>query len=303
MKETMSVERCILGTAGLGGVWGPVDPQESVSTILLALERGINAIDTAPAYGDAEKWIGEALRSWCGNRPQISTKVGRLKSYNALEGNYDYSDYGIWKSVEQSLSTLDVEAVDILFLHEPDQIPREDIERVIQSLLKIKEKGYAKKIGLGGNPPDWFSVYLQPEVFDVIMEYNKLNVCNTIALKENLPYCLTNNIQYFVASPLNMGLLGDRFADFAYKTPVWLPDNVLQAAIAARKIADEYQIPLRNLAHRFLLSLPFSFKIVIGACNKQQLNETIKDFRQGPLEAELTDKLLNTTHQENSLNV
>src|SRR5437870_5406146 len=100
----MSLERCILGTAGLGGVWGPVNPLESVRTLLFALEIGINAIDTAPAYGDAEKYVGEALRNWGGIAPQISTKVGRLKSYDASEGKYDYSDDGIWRSLEQSLS-------------------------------------------------------------------------------------------------------------------------------------------------------------------------------------------------------
>jgi aryl-alcohol dehydrogenase-like predicted oxidoreductase len=185
-----------------------------------------------------------------------------------------------------------------LFLHEPDQLPRGDAERVIRSLLTIKEKGYTKKIGLGGNPPDWFSVYLRPEVFDVVMEFNKLNVCNTIALTEHLPYCLANNIQYFVASPLNMGLLGDRFADFVSNPPTWLPGDILHAAISAKKIADEYQLALRNLAHRFLLSLPFPFKVVIGACNRQQIIETIGDFCQGPLEETLVTELLNTSKRE-----
>jgi aryl-alcohol dehydrogenase-like predicted oxidoreductase len=99
----MSKDRCILGTVGIGGVWGKVDPQESVDTILAALEAGIGAIDTAPAYGDAESYVGKALRLWQGKRPQISTKVGRLKSYAADKGSYDYSNEGMQKSVEQSL--------------------------------------------------------------------------------------------------------------------------------------------------------------------------------------------------------
>ncbi len=296
----MSIERCILGTAGLGGVWGPVDPGESVSTVLLALESGMNAIDTAPAYGNAEKYVGEALKSWKGKSPRISTKAGRLKSFNASDGIYDYSDYGIWRSVEQSLSILGVDAVDILFLHEPDRLPSNGIAPVIQTLLKIKEKGYAKKIGLGGNPPDWFLSYLQPEVFEVVMEFNKLNACNTTALTGSLPYCLNNNMEYFVASPLNMGLLGDRFASYVSNPPSWLHPNILAGAVSAGKIAEEHHLVLRNLAHRFLLSLPFPFKIVIGACSRQQLNESIADFCQGPLEPEIINKILSTTCKENS---
>jgi D-threo-aldose 1-dehydrogenase len=198
MRKAMSLERCILGTAGLGGVWGAVDPQESVSTLLLALQSGIRAIDTAPAYGDAEKYVGEALRNWSGDMPQISTKAGRLTSYNASEGYYDYSDNGIRRSVEQSLSTLGVPCVDILFPHDPDQLQREEADRVIQSLQRIKEEGCTKKIGLGGNPPAWFETYLQQEIFDVVMEFNKLNACSTIALTEHLPYCLANNIQLWI---------------------------------------------------------------------------------------------------------
>lgn len=299
----MSIGRCILGTAGLGGVWGPVDPQESVGTLLLALESGINAIDTAPAYGDAEKYVGEALRNWRGNAPQISTKVGRLKSHDASEGIYDYSNDGIWRSLEQSLSTLGIDAIDILFLHEPDRLQGEDIGRIIKTLQKIKEKGYAKKIGLGGNPPGWFLTYLQPGIFDVVMEFNKLNACNATTLAGNLPYCLANGIEYFVASPLNMGLLGDRFASYVSDPPAWLGSDVLEAAVSAKKIADEYQLELRSLAHRFLLSLPYAFKIVIGACNRQQLNEAITDFSQGPLEAAPVKKIIKYNEKENSLNV
>ena len=56
--------RLVLGTAGLGGAWSPIDPAESVATILRALESGITRLDTAPAYAQAEVLVGEALRQW-----------------------------------------------------------------------------------------------------------------------------------------------------------------------------------------------------------------------------------------------
>ena len=96
----MHKERCVLGTVGLGGIWGKVSPEESVNTLLKALENGIQAIDTAPAYGDAETYVGKALRLWPGENPQISSKVGRLKGYAADEGNYDFSNAVMQKSVE-----------------------------------------------------------------------------------------------------------------------------------------------------------------------------------------------------------
>ena len=146
----MSLDRCVLGTAALGGVWGPVNKKESVATLLMALDAGITAIDTAPAYGDAEQFIGEALRSWKGSLPAITTKVGRLKTYDATKGIYDYSEDGIHRSVENSLSTLGISQLEVLFLHEPDQVPPQEADRIIRTIMSVKESGYTKRSALAG---------------------------------------------------------------------------------------------------------------------------------------------------------
>ncbi|HET7897865.1 MAG TPA: aldo/keto reductase, partial [Flavisolibacter sp.] len=248
----MNLDRCTLGTAGLGGIWGPVDPQESVRSILLALENGIQAIDTAPAYGDAETYVGEALRQWKGKPPQISTKVGRLKGYKADEGFYDYSAAGMQRSVEQSLETLGVPVLDVLFLHDPHQLKQETDEHVLETLLSFKHLGYTKKIGIGGNPPTWMASFLETGLFDVLMEFNQLNACNTIALQEHLPVCLAHNILYYAASPLNMGLLGGAYKIFVDHPPAWLDRKLIDTAIWLKSLADAHNLSLPSLAHRFL---------------------------------------------------
>lgn len=290
--------RCVLGTAGLGGVWGTVDPKESVRSILKSLENGIRSIDTAPSYGDAEVFVGKALRQWRGPKPVISSKVGRLKTFAAHEGRYDYSTEGMQRSVEQSLKTLGVSSLDILFLHDSSQIEVGSAETVIETLVAFKEKGYAKKIGIGGNPPSWMARYLKPEIFDVVMEYNKLNACNLIALDENLPYCLANNIQYYAASPLNMGLLGSSYNSFIGSPPAWLDKGFIDAAIRVKALADAHNIALPALAHRFLLSLPYTFQIVIGASNSAQLSATIDDFKSGPLPEFLMNEVIQCTNNK-----
>lgn len=293
MPGTKNKERCVLGTAGLGGVWGKIDPIESVDTILTALEAGIHAIDTAPAYGDAELYVGKALRGWSGERPQLSTKVGRLKSYAADEGRYDYSHSGMQRSVVQSLETLGVSQLDILFLHDPDAINPAEAERVIESLQTFKAKGYTRKIGIGGNPPSWLIPYLKPEIFDVLMEFNKLNACSAVALEEHLPFCIDHKISYFAASPLNMGLLGGSYENFTTHPPTWLPVRSVETAIAMKGIAARHDISLHSLAHRFLLSIPAFFHIVIGASNRQQLTDTLADFNTGALPRNIFLEIMN----------
>lgn len=298
MPGIKNKERCVLGTAGLGGVWGKVDPIESVDTILAALEAGINAIDAAPAYGDAERYVGEALRRWSGERPQLSTKVGRLRSYAADEGRYDYSHSGMQRSVIQSLETLGVSQLDILFLHDPDAINANEIGRVIESLQTFKAKGYTRKIGVGGNPPPWLLPYLKPEVFDVLMEFNKLNACSTVALEEHLPFCTSNKITYFAASPLNMGLLGGSYESFTVNSPAWLDVKSVDAAVKMKSIADRHEMALHTLAHRFLLSIPALFHIVIGASNRQQLKDTLADFNSGALPRNIFLEIMNNLDKQ-----
>lgn len=76
----INVSRVALGTWAIGGwMWGGTDETESIATIRTAIKRGINLIDTAPAYGfgHSEELVGQALAE--GNlrtRVVIATKVG-----------------------------------------------------------------------------------------------------------------------------------------------------------------------------------------------------------------------------------
>lgn len=290
-------DRCVLGAAGLGGVWGKVEKEESVKVILQALESGITAIDAAPAYGDAELFVGEALKQWKGAKPKISTKVGRLKSYATDDCIYDYSPEGMEKSVNESLETLGVSSVDLLFIHEPSSVPELELNRVLETMLKFKQKGYAKQIGVGGNSPDWFKEYIQPVFFDVVMEFNRLNLCSLDALETSLPYCESKGIEFYVASPLHMGLLGSMFDSFTESPPTWLDKKYIKQAMLAKQIADKYQLSLSSLAHRFLLTIPYQFKIVIGAVDTHQLNQTIADFHEGILTTDIYKDIINSINQ------
>jgi len=294
----MSLDRIILGTAGLGGVWGPVDPDESVQTILSALEYGITAIDMAPAYGDAELYVGEALRQWKGYKPRISTKVGRGKSFDASEGYYDYSEEGMFRSLEKSLQILGLEKLDLLFLHDPMHMDESQAGRAVESLQSFREKGYATQIGLGGNPPAFFDQYIRAGVFDVLMEFNKLNACNLSALEEYLPFCNQHQIKYYAASPLYMGLLGDSFNEFTTNPPAWIDSETIETAHRIKEIGVAHSISLPALAHRFLLSLPYKFDIVIGASNLKQLQQTLEALRKGPLPVSLREILQGTIKEK-----
>jgi aryl-alcohol dehydrogenase-like predicted oxidoreductase len=81
--------------------------------------------------------------------------VGRLRSFARNEGYYDLSADGMQRSVEQSLEALGLSTLDIFFLHDSPMIEEANVAQVIETMLALKEKGYTKKIGIGGNPPAW----------------------------------------------------------------------------------------------------------------------------------------------------
>src|SRR6478672_4315049 len=77
---SLNVSRIGLGTWAIGGwMWGGTDEEESVKTIHAAVERGINLIDTAPAYGfgRSEEIVGRAIaEGHLRSRVVIATKTG-----------------------------------------------------------------------------------------------------------------------------------------------------------------------------------------------------------------------------------
>ncbi|WP_161596694.1 aldo/keto reductase [Chitinophaga vietnamensis] len=292
----MNAGRIVLGTAGLGGVWGKIDAGASVRAILLALENGITAMDTAPAYGDAETLLGRALRQWRGAAPLISTKVGRLRSYAADEAQYDYNAAAMLNSLHNSLKTLGVEALDTVFLHDPEAMPPASAEGAITVLQRLKRQGLTRRIGLGGNIPAWLESYIAAGIFDVIMEFNRLNACRAPALKDRLPQCRQRGMDYFAASPLNMGLLGSNYTAWQQQPPAWMDARTLATARALQSIAAAQAMPLSALAHRFLLSVPHDFRIVIGASNSEELSGTMAELGQGPLPETVYRNILDCQH-------
>ncbi|MEC5142439.1 aldo/keto reductase [Chitinophaga sp. 212800010-3] len=285
-------ERLVLGTAALGGVWGKINPDHSVAAILTALESGIPAIDTAPAYGDAELFLGTALRQWKGQRPIISSKTGRLQTFAAHDGKYDFTEKGMLTGVENTLRTLNITALDILFLHDPEVIRKEDAGKIMETLIRCREQGLAKYLGTGGNRPAWMTDYLNAGVFDVMMEFNRLNAANVAAMQDSLPFCRDRHIRYYAASPLNMGLLGKSLDAFRQMKPAWLPAAALGTAGKLEELAASNGMLLRTLAHRFLISLPYQFNIVIGPENKTELEDSLTDFAAGPLPEQVLEEVL-----------
>lgn len=277
--------RLVYGTAAIGGVWGSVDASESIDAVLYALENGVSVLDTAPSYADAELYVGKALKEWKGETPFISTKIGRLRGENAFETKLDYSLEGMTKSLYHSLEILGIDKIDLLFLHEPQLVPIDNIEEILEALKTFKQQGLVKSLGVGGNPTKEFTPFITKDNFEVVSGFLRMDASNLSVFKNEIQHYKKEQIKYYAASPLHFGLLGNRFEKFKKEgvDGEWITNQDLENATIVKEIADKYNMPLATLCQRYLFSIKEADRVVIGARNIKQIKSTIVDWNLGKL--------------------
>ncbi len=149
----LDISRVGFGAWAIGGGgwefgWGPQEDEESIEAIHRSLERGINWIDTAAAYGfgRSEQVVGRALEGLREDeRPYVFTKAslvegpGRTVVHNLKRDS-------ILREVGDSLERLGVDAIDLYQIHWP--IPEADIEEGWAAFAELKEQGLVRHIGV-----------------------------------------------------------------------------------------------------------------------------------------------------------
>lgn len=287
--------RLVCGTSGLGGVWGKVDEEESIDCMLYALENGVSCFDTSPSYGNAEAYLGKALTKWKNEKPYISTKVGRLKADTAFDVKLDYSPVAMRDSLMRSLDLLGLGKVDLLFLHEPQWVPLERINEILDVLLLFKEEGYTDRLGIGGNPTKLFYPYISDKYFQVISSFTKMDACNLSAFEEILPLTTHQHISFYAASSLHFALLGDRFEQFVANGNKGYEDNISLKDIENARLINIYAeksgMPLAEMAQRYLFSIGEATRVVMGASKMDQMVDTLSWWKTGAISKEMFDEI------------
>ena len=145
---SLEVPRVALGTWAIGGwMWGGTDEAESIATIREAVERGINLIDTAPAYGFgvSEEIVGKALADGrLRSHVLIATKVGLEWKDGRVFRNA--SRARILREIKDSLRRLRTDYIDIYQVHWPD--PLVTIEETAETMRDLLEQGTIRAIGV-----------------------------------------------------------------------------------------------------------------------------------------------------------
>ena len=288
--------RLVLGCSGLGGVWRPIEEKNAVGTLMYALENGVRVFDTAPSYNKSQIFLGKVLKQWQGEKLFISTKVGRLKAETAEDTIVDYSTKSMKASLYESLEVLGLDTIDLLFLHEPHLVPLDKMDEIMECLQSFKKEGLVKRLGIGGNPTVSFYPHIVKQNFDVLSGFLKLDACNITAFDEVMPILQKENIAYYAASALHMGLLGRRLEMYANQMPnnEWISNLDVHNALKVNNIAKKYGIPLSRLALRYVFSIKEADRVVVGPSKQEQMEDLIEAWDEGKLPEEVFDEITTT---------
>jgi aryl-alcohol dehydrogenase-like predicted oxidoreductase len=261
---------------GAGKIGGKDLSDKKVDKLLNSvLDMGINLIDTARSYGEAEHRIGKFLKH---RRSEfiLSTKVG----YD-VEGVEDWTFKCITEGVEKALRILQTDYIDIVHLHSCNKDILEKGE-VIEALTKMAQEGKIKVPAYSGdNEALEFAVHSGS--FASIQ--SSINICDQ----------KTVNTILHQAKQGYMGVIAKRpLANFAWHEKANLTDPVVEEY--KRRIYEmniDYGMPLEEAMIRFSTYTYGVDSILIGSTSIEHLKANLKLAAKGKLQDELIDKIKN----------
>jgi aryl-alcohol dehydrogenase-like predicted oxidoreductase len=204
----LEITRVGFGAWAIGGGdwefgWGPQDDEQSIAAIHHALDRGINWIDTAAAYGfgRSEQIVGRALQG-VAERPYVFTKCSLLEGpgRNVI---HSLKRDSVLREAEASLQRLGVDAIDLYQIHWP--IPVTEIEEGWAALAELSEQGLVRHIGVSNFDVEQLRQVRQITPVETLQPQYSLierEVEQTL-----LPFAEREGIGVIVYSPMGSGML------------------------------------------------------------------------------------------------
>ena len=279
-----------------------------------AFDHGVNFIDTAemypvPAeatrYGITERIIGSWIKK-SGKRKNIvlATKIAGPGDYTKHIRTTGFSEKSINEAVDNSLSRLQTDYIDLYQLHWPDrntnkfgirgfrykenEIWEDNFKEILFSLNKIIKSGKIRHIGVSNENPWGVMRFLEESKNDLprlITIQNPYSLLNRQFEVGNAEVSLRENVGLLAYSPLGCGVLSGKYVEKKdspnsrlnlFKRFVrYSSKQSTEATKMYLEIARNNGISLSHLALAFINHQPFVTSNIIGATNIEQLKENI----------------------------
>jgi aryl-alcohol dehydrogenase-like predicted oxidoreductase len=303
------VSELCLGTMTYGGstgIWETIGAlkQDAVNEqIKVAIDAGINFIDTANVYaaGRSESMVGEALKSLALPRDQLIIATKATGIMDETPNGRGQSRHHLFNAVDASLARLKLDYIDLYQLHGFD--PLTPFEESLSALNDLVRSGRVRYIGLCNMSAWHIMKALSVSDRQGWARFVSVQAYYTIAgrdlEREIIPLLEDQGLGLMVWSPLAGGLLSGKFrgADdkgpagarrASFDFPVVDKERAFRCVDAMRPIAERHQVSVAQIALAWLLAQSAVSSVIIGAKSLDQLNDNIASTRVRLSEAELT---------------
>ncbi len=272
------------GASSLGQEFRSVTLEEALRSVRVALDCGLNFIDTSPFYGRgmSEVLLGIALRGVPRDSYTLCTKLGRYDL-----GHFDFSARRVAESVDVSLHRLGAGHLDIILCHDIEFVPMQQIvDETLPALRRIQQQGKVRFIGFSGYPQKIFRFILDQTDVDCVLSYNQYTLQNTRFADETVPYLKDRGVGVMNAGPFSARLLTNA------PLPAWLkePEAVKDAARRAAACCAAKGVDIAKLALQFSLAHPDIATTIAGSANPENIRNWAR-WAAEPLDAELLAKV------------
>jgi len=273
------------GASSLGAEFRSVQLDEIFESVRVALELGLNFIDTSPFYGRgmSEVLLGIALREVPRDQYTLCSKLGR---YDV--GHFDFSAKRVAESVDVSLHRLGTDHLDIILCHDIEFAPLQQIiEETLPALRRIQQSGKVRFVGISGYPMKIFDVVSSQSELDCILSYNQYTLQNTRLSDELVPKLKAKNIGIMNGGPFAARLLTNA------TLPVWFRDPK-EVQAAARKAAEHCQkqgVDIAQLALQFSCANPDMTTTIAGSANPNNIRKWVQ-WLESPVDTALMSEVI-----------
>ncbi|MCL4143104.1 UNVERIFIED_CONTAM: hypothetical protein GTU68_058190 [Idotea baltica] len=252
-------------------------------------------------HGLSELRSGHSLRWKDREEFVLSSKVGRILKparkkdidyapwTNAGRFNmqFDYSYDGTMRSIEDSLQRLNLEYMDIAFIHDIDRFTRGEDQPMVfdqamdgcyQALAKLRDEGVVKAIGVGVNEWEVCQAALEKRDFDCFLLAGRYTLLEQASLDSFLPLCEERGAAVVVGGGFNSGILATGAVDGAKYNYAPAPVEIMNQVRGIERVCKDYDVPLPAAALQFVVAHPAIPSFIAGTRTVEQLQKNLEWF-------------------------
>jgi aryl-alcohol dehydrogenase-like predicted oxidoreductase len=246
--------------------------ENAIQGIRLAIEHGVNYVDTSPAYAESERRVGLALHGGWRDRIYLQTKTGTHPAHRG-----DYSAEGTRRSVENSLRLLRTDYLDAVLIHDPDDV---DVPLspgfALDELLKLKAQGLIRHVGIGCREHGYHRRAIETGHIDIVLTFLDYTLLDQSAAETTLPLARQHDVGVQLASVFGCWsgtLSGIEPTDSARAHAMWT-------------WCAQRGVNLRHLALHFALAAPIAGIVIVGPGTPGHVEEVCREALE-PIPAEI----------------